>query len=152
MPKRHIVLLAHNVRSLWNVGAFFRTCDGLGIEKLFLTGYTGVPPRKEISKTAIGAEHVIPWEHSRDPLPVVEKLKKQGWQIVSLELSKKSVDLVEFKPKNKVCLIAGHELEGVPEALLDLSDAVVQIPMRGTKESLNVAVAAGIALHHLRYK
>lgn len=149
--KRHIVLLAHNVRSLWNVGAFFRTCDGLGVEKLFLTGYTGLPPRKEISKTAIGAEHVIPWEHSRDPMPIIEKLQKDGWQIVSLELTDSAVDLVDYKPKNKVCLVVGHELTGVPEPILSASDAIVQIPMLGEKESLNVAVAAGIALYHLRW-
>lgn len=147
---RHIRLLAHNIRSLWNVGAFFRTCDALGVEHVYLTGYTGHPPRKEITKTAIGAEHVIPWEHSRDPLPLVEELKKDGWQIVSLELAPGAVDLVDFTPKNKVCLIVGHELTGVPEPLLALSDAVVQIPMLGKKESMNVAVAAGIALHRLR--
>lgn len=150
MQSRSIRLLAHNIRSLWNVGAFFRTCDGLGVEHLYLTGYTGHPPRKEISKTAIGAEHVIPWEHSRDPLPIIEQLKKDGWQIVSLEITPKAIDLEAFVPDKKVCLIVGHELTGVPELLLKLSDAVVQIPMRGEKESMNVAVAAGIALYRLR--
>ena len=148
--ERRIRLLAHNVRSLWNVGAFFRTCDGLKVEHLYLTGYTGHPPRTEITKTAIGAEHWIPWEHSRDPLPIVEELKKDGWQIVSLELAPAAVDVASFDPADKVCLIAGHELTGVPEPLLALSDAVVMIPMLGKKESLNVAVAAGIALHRLR--
>lgn len=147
---RRIRLLAHNVRSLWNVGAFFRTCDGLGIEHLYLTGYTGHPPRKEISKTAIGAENHIPWEHSRDPMPVVEQLKKEGWQIVSLEITKDAVDISSFKPTGKVLLIAGHELTGVPEPILEMSDAVVMIPMQGKKESLNVAVATGIALQRLR--
>lgn len=142
--------MAHNVRSLWNVGAFFRTCDGLQIEHVYLTGYTGHPPRKEITKTAIGAEQWIPWEHNRDPLPIVEQLKKDGWQIVSLEIAKNAVDISRFKPTDKVLLIAGHELTGVPEPLLQLSDATVMIPMMGKKESLNVAVATGIALHHLR--
>jgi len=142
--------MAHNIRSLWNVGAFFRTCDGLAVEHLYLTGYTGHPPRIEITKTAIGAEHTIPCEHARDPLPIIEQLKKDGWQIVSLELSDRSVDIATFVPSDKVCLIVGHELEGVPEAMMNLSDAVVQIPMLGEKESLNVSVAAGIALHHLR--
>lgn len=150
LMKRRIRLLAHNVRSLWNVGAFFRTCDALDIEHLYLSGYTGHPPRKEITKTAIGAEQWIPWEHSRDPLPVIEQLQKDGWQIVSLELTKDAVDLALFKPKNKVCLVVGHELTGVPESILQASDATVQIPMRGKKESLNVAVATGIALHHLQ--
>lgn len=147
---RHIRLLAHNIRSLWNVGAFFRTCDGLGVEHLYLTGYTPHPPRVEISKTAIGAEHFVPWEHARDPLPIIEQLKKEGWQIVSLELTHRSVDLATFVPSDKVCLIVGHELEGVPQTMQDLSDVIVQIPMLGEKESLNVSVAAGIALHRLR--
>lgn len=147
---RSIRLLAHNIRSLWNVGAFFRTCDALGVEHVYLTGYTGHPPRKEITKTAIGAEQWIPWEHSRDPLPIVEQLKKDGWQLVALELHKDAVDLAEFVPASKVCLIAGHELTGVPEELLALCDAVVQIPMLGKKESMNVAVATGIALHRFR--
>lgn len=147
---RNIRLIAHNIRSLWNVGAFFRTCDALNIEHLYLTGYTGHPPRKEITKTAIGAEQNIPWEHSRDPLPIIEQLKNDGWQIVALEIAPGAVDVSAFNPTDKVCLIAGHELTGVPEELLKLSDAVVMIPMLGKKESLNVAVATGIALHHLR--
>ena len=147
---RSLRLLAHNVRSLWNVGSFFRTCDALAVEHLYLTGYTGHPPRKEISKTAIGAEDHIPWEHHRDPVETVRQLKSNGWQIVSLELHPDAVDITEFLPREKVCLIVGHELTGVPEQLLSLSDAIVQIPMRGTKESLNVAVATGIALHCLR--
>ncbi len=150
MTKRKIRLLAHNIRSLWNVGAFFRTCDALAVEHLHLTGYTGHPPRKEITKTAIGADLTIPWDHNRDPLPVIEQLKKDGWQIVALELTKDSVDISTFMPSDKVCLIAGHELEGVPEEILKMADAVVQIPMLGKKESMNVAVAAGIALHRLR--
>jgi tRNA G18 (ribose-2'-O)-methylase SpoU len=147
---RHIRLLAHNIRSLWNVGAFFRTCDGLGVEHLYLTGYTPHPPRTEITKTAIGAELYVPWEHARDPLPIIEQLKKDGWQIVALELTKQSINIAEFTPSDRVCLVAGHELEGVPEQILALCDAVVEIPMLGKKESLNVSVAAGIALHRLR--
>ncbi len=148
--KRRICLLAHNVRSLWNVGAFFRTSDAFAIEKIWLTGYTGTPPRKEIAKTALGADETIPWEHAREPLPVVQALKADGWSIVPLELSSNAVDLQSYAPADKVCLIVGHELSGVPEELLALADTVVKIPMLGKKESLNVAVAAGIALHHLR--
>lgn len=148
---RSIVLLAHNVRSLWNVGSFFRTADALNIEKIFLTGYTGHPPRKEITKTAIGAEEVIPWEGGRDPLPFLHKLKGEGWSLVALEITPDAKDLTDYKPPKKVCLIVGHELTGVPQDILAMCDAVVKIPMLGTKESLNVAVAAGIALHHLRF-
>ncbi len=142
-------LMAHNIRSLWNVGAFFRTCDALGVEHLYLTGYTAHPPRKEITKTAIGAEQWVPWEHSRDPLPIIQSLKQEGWQIVSLELTPDAVDLATFVPMEKVCLVVGHELTGVLEGILALSDAVVQIPMLGKKESLNVSVATGIALWRL---
>lgn len=150
MAKRSIRLLAHNIRSLWNVGAFFRTCDALGVEHLYLTGYTGHPPRMEITKTAIGAEQWIAWEHSRDPLPIIQQLQKDGWQLVALELHKNALDISSFTSKEKVCLIAGHELTGVPEDILELCDAIVQIPMMGKKESMNVAVATGIALHRLR--
>lgn len=150
MAKRSLRLLAHNVRSLWNVGSFFRTCDALGIEKLYLTGYTGYPPRKEISKTAIGAEQWVPWEESRDPFPIIHTLKEDGWQIVALELHPDAVDIAEFHPGDKVCLIVGHELSGVSHDLLAACDAIVQIPMLGKKESLNVAVAAGIGLYWLR--
>lgn len=147
--KRSVRLLAHNVRSLWNVGSFFRTCDALGVERLYLTGYTGHPPRREITKTAIGAEDIVPWEHHKDPLPVLHQLKNDGWQIVALEITKDAVHLKTFKPSKRVCLVVGHELLGLSEDILSLSDAVVMIPMLGTKESLNVAVAAGIALHHI---
>ena len=149
---RHIRLLAFNVRSLWNVGSFFRTADALKIEHIYLTGYTGHPPRQEISKTALGAEEWIPWEQQTDPLPILQKLKTEGWQIVALELTNKSIPLREFQPSDRVCLVVGHELAGVPEDILTLCDSVVQIPMLGRKESLNVAVAAGIALHELRTK
>ncbi len=146
---RSIRFLAHNVRSLWNVGSFFRTCDAFGVEKIYLTGYTGHPPRKEITKTAIGAEEFVPWEHAPDPVPVVQQLKNEGWSIVGLEITSAAVDLNSFKPPKKLCLIVGHELTGVPDSLLELCDHVVKIPMLGKKESLNVAVAAGIALHYL---
>ncbi|NOS68038.1 MAG: RNA methyltransferase [Candidatus Peribacteraceae bacterium] len=148
--KRKLCLVAHNVRSLWNVGSFFRTGDAFGVEKIYLTGYTGQPPRKEITKTALGAEEFVLWEHAQDPLEIVKKLKKDGWSIIPLELTDNAVDLKDFTPSEKICLIVGHELSGVPQEILDISDSVIKIPMLGKKESLNVAVAAGIALHHLR--
>lgn len=148
--KKEICLLAHNVRSLWNVGSFFRTCDAMGVEKLYLTGYTGIPPRREITKTAIGAEDTVPWEHHADPVQLLHQLKKDGWQLVALEITKDAMDLSSFVPSKRVCLIVGHELSGLSEDILSLCDATVMIPMLGTKESLNVAVAAGMALYHLR--
>ena len=145
-----IRVLGHNIRSLWNVGSLFRTCDALAVEKLYLTGYTGHPPRKEITKTAIGAEEWVPWEQSSDPLPIVRRLKEEGWEIVALEQTDAAIPLPSYVPSQKVCLIVGHELSGVPEGLLKLCDRVVEIEMHGNKESLNVAVATGIALHYLR--
>lgn len=148
--ERRICLLAHNVRSLWNVGSFFRTCDAMRVEKIYLTGYTGIPPRKEITKVAIGAEEFVPWEQYENPLDILETLKADRWSLVALELTPDAVDISGYAPEDKVCLIVGHELTGVPPEILDLCDATVMIPMLGQKESLNVAVAAGIALHQLR--
>jgi len=147
--KRQIILLAHNIRSLWNVGSFFRTCDCFGVEKLILTGYTATPPRREISKTAIGAEEWIPWEYHEDPKDAILDLSKDGYRIVALEQDKRSVDLSTYKPQDKLCLILGHEVLGVSKELLVLSDDIIHIPMHGKKESLNVSVAAGVALNHL---
>lgn len=148
---RSIILFAHNIRSMWNVGSFFRTCDAFAVEKIYLTGYTAFPPRKEISKTAIGAEEHVAWEHHDNPIPALESLKKDGWSLVALELTPDSKQLPSFRPAQKTCLIVGHELTGVPEDILSLCDDVVAIGMLGHKESLNVAVAAGVALHHLRF-
>jgi len=150
MKTRSIRLLAHNVRSLWNVGSFFRTADAMNVERMYLTGYTGTPPRKEITKTALGAEEFIPWEKFEDPVPILLELKKEGWQLVALELTADAKEIESFQPHEKICLIVGHELIGVPENVLSIVDETVMIPMLGKKESLNVAVAAGIALHQLR--
>lgn len=151
MKQTKIVVLAHNVRSLWNVGSFFRTADAFGIEKLYLTGYTGHPPRKEISKTAIGAEETVDWESAKEPGPIVEKLAAEGWTCIALELSDDAKPLLELPKVEKLCLIVGHELEGVPEDLRKLCASTVFIPMLGTKESLNVSVALGIALYQARF-
>jgi tRNA G18 (ribose-2'-O)-methylase SpoU len=148
MREKEIYVLAHNIRSLHNVGSIFRTCDGAGVTKLYLTGYCGVPPRKEITKTALGADQSVPWEFHKDPLSVIEMLKKDGVQIISLEKNKKSKDISRFKPEYPFCLIIGNEIDGVEEPLLKRSDAVVHIPMRGKKESLNVSVAFGIGIYH----
>jgi len=147
--ERQIILLAHNIRSLWNVGSFFRTCDAFAVKKLYLTGYTALPPRREISKTALGAEEFVPWEHNKDPLKVINKLRDSGLRIIALEQTDDAVEISHLSVPDKVCLIVGHEVTGVPDEVLKACDDVVHIPMKGRKESLNVAVAAGIALHHL---
>ncbi len=147
---RHICLLAHNIRSLGNVGSIFRTGDAFAVEKIYLTGYTGFPPRKEISKTSLGADEWIEWEHAENPIDLLAELKNDGWTTIALELTSDAVDLLTYHPPEKVCLVLGHEVEGISLELLKACDVVVQIPMLGKKDSLNVAVAAGIALHRLR--
>ncbi|MBU0706369.1 RNA methyltransferase [Patescibacteria group bacterium] len=149
MKKKKVYVLAHNIRSLHNVGSIFRTCDGAGVSKLYLTGYSGVPPRKEITKTALGADDSVLWEFHKDPISVVKMLEKDGVQIVALEKNKNSKDIRKFKPKYPVCMIVGNEIDGVEEALLKLSDHILHIPMHGKKESLNVSVAFGIGIYLL---
>ena len=145
-----LILLAYNIRSLWNVGSLFRSCDCFGVEKLILAGYTALPPRREISKTALGAEEWIPWDQACDASRALQQLRDDGWTIAALEQSERSISLAEYSPKEKTCLIVGHEVLGVPEELLALCDDVLEIPMLGKKNSLNVSVAAGIALYALR--
>jgi 23S rRNA (guanosine2251-2'-O)-methyltransferase len=148
--ERRIVLVAHNIRSLWNVGSFFRTADAFAVEKVYLTGYTGTPPRKEISKTSLGADEWLPWEHADDPATVLSMLRAEGWTIAALELTPNAIDIDAYAPPDKLCLVLGHEVTGVSDDLIGLCDVALQIPMLGKKESLNVAVATGVALHRLR--
>ena len=142
----------NNIRSLYNVGSIFRTADGAGIEKLWLCGITGHPPDKMIAKTALGAEKVVAWEHTTSALAVIRDLKKQGYQIVLLEQAKHSIPYQDFVPKAPVCLVVGNEISGVAEELLSLCDHAIEIEMRGSKNSLNVAVAFGIAAYHIQGK
>ena len=142
--------MAHNIRSLWNVGSFFRTADAFAVEKLYLTGYTATPPRREISKTAIGAEEWIPWEQRDDVKALLRELQNSGWNIVGLELTDDAIALGDYKVKEKTCLVLGHEVTGISPEILSLCDEKIMIPMLGQKESLNVSVAAGIALNGLR--
>lgn len=144
------ILLAHNIRSLWNIGTFFRNADCFGVSKIILTGYTATPPRKEISKTAIGAEDWIAWEYVADPLEAIKSLQESGYSIVALEKTADSQNITTYNPPQKVCLIVGHEVLGVADDILRHCDDIVHIPQYGKKESLNVSVACGIALHVLR--
>jgi tRNA G18 (ribose-2'-O)-methylase SpoU len=152
IKKKEIYLVLQNVRSLFNVGAIFRCADVFGINKIYLCGYTGFPPRNQISKTALGADEWIPWERQRQTLALIKKLKKQGVKIVVLETGKKNKPLPKFKPKFPMALVVGNEIKGVSPSILSLADEVVEIPMLGKKDSLNVAVATGIALYQLRSK
>lgn len=153
--QREIVLIVYNVRSAYNVGSFFRTADGAGVSHMYLIGFTPTPitrfgvPQKEIAKTALGAEMTIRWSHANTVSPVLTKLRKQGFQIVALEQTPASIPVADFKPKQKVALVLGSELGGVPNTVLNKCDAAIEIPMRGLKNSLNVSVATGIALYAL---
>ena len=146
------VVLLDNVRSMYNVGAFFRAADGVGLQKVCLCGITAHPPKKAISKTALGAEEVVPWEHDWDAVATAQKLRSKGLQIIAIETGTQAIDLFEWQPKFPVCVAFGHEVDGLRPELLDLADTHVRIPMLGKKESLNVATAAGVVLYELLRK
>ena len=147
--KKQVYVLAHNIRSMHNIGSIFRTSDGAGVSKIYLTGYCACPPRKDITKTALGAEEFVDWKFYKDPVELVKKLKKDKVQIIALERTEGGKDIFKIKPKYPCCLIIGNEIEGVSDELLDLCDKTVEIPMRGMKESLNVSVAFGIGIYAL---
>ncbi|MEX1028363.1 MAG: TrmH family RNA methyltransferase [Candidatus Paceibacterota bacterium] len=145
-------LVLHNIRSAHNVGSIFRTADAAGVEKIFLTGYTPTPidrhgrARKDIAKTALGAEQTVSWEYSRQPATVISRLKTNRIQIVGVEQDERAGALRDFSIPERVCWILGNEVHGLSSQLRDRCNELVEIPMHGTKESLNVAVAAGIVL------
>jgi tRNA G18 (ribose-2'-O)-methylase SpoU len=147
-----VTVLLDNVRSMYNVGAFFRTADAAGIERLLLTGITAFPPHAGIRKTALGAENTVRWEHARDPLPMLARLGEAGCQIAAVETSVHSVDLYDWKPVFPVCLVFGHEVEGIRPEVAARCDTHVRIPMLGRKHSLNVATAGGVVIYELLRK
>jgi 23S rRNA (guanosine2251-2'-O)-methyltransferase len=147
-----VAVLLDDVRSMYNVGAFFRAADGVCLEKLCLCGITAHPPKKAISKTALGAEEVVPWEHSWDATKMAEDLRRSGFAIAAIETTSHSVDLFEWQPTFPVCVAFGNEVQGLRPDLLEMADTHVRIPMLGKKKSLNVATAAGIVLYELLRK
>jgi len=147
-----VAFLLDQVRSLYNVGAFFRLADAAGLEKLYLCGITGHPPKPALTKTALGAEQVVAWEHHWDPLPVVDRLRDQGRQTAVLETATRAIDLFEWEPRFPVCVVFGHEVEGVRPELAERCDVQVRLPMLGVKHSLNVAVAGGVVAYELMRK
>lgn len=146
------VVLLDNVRSMYNVGAFFRAADGVGLQKLCLCGITGHPPKKAISKTALGAEQTVAWEHEWDGVAMAERLRREGFSVAAIETSSQAVDLFDWQPRFPVCVAFGHEVDGLRPELLEMADAHVRIPMLGQKKSLNVATAGGIVLYELLRK
>lgn len=145
--RSHFCALLENVRSLYNVGAIFRTSDAVLLEKLYLCGITGFPPRNEISKTALGAEEVVPWEYNDDAIKIVKKLKKKGYTIVAVELAHGSVEFTKAKYNFPACFIFGHEVNGISDELMEYVDMSVTVPMLGRANSLNVATCYGIIVY-----
>ncbi len=147
-----VQVILHNVRSLYNVGAFFRTADAVRLEQICLAGITGHPPHREIAKTALGAQDHVPWSRCSDPLTYIEALRDLECEIAAVETSPTAVDLFDWQPRFPVVVMFGHEVDGLDEALLATCDTHVRLPMRGVKHSLNVATAGGVVLYELLRK
>ncbi|MFZ2187404.1 MAG: TrmH family RNA methyltransferase [Candidatus Moraniibacteriota bacterium] len=162
--RKELILVIHNVRSALNVGALFRTADGAGVKRIFLTGYTpcphplgesALPPayltpaQKSLAKTALGAEKIVSWKKSVSPGRVLAELRQAGFAIVALEQHEKSIDYREYASEAGVALVIGNEVRGLDAKILKQCDVILEIPMRGAKNSLNVSVAAGIALYQI---
>lgn len=157
-----IIIIAHNIRSTHNIGSIFRTSEGFGVDKIILSGYSPYPEindhdsrlphlrqkiTRQIHKTALGAETMVAFEYQATP--DIQKLRQQGYAIVGLEQTKQSIKLSDFQPPEKIAIILGEEVHGINQALIDQCDVLVEIPMRGQKESFNVSVACGILLYAL---
>lgn len=153
LPESGIVLVLDNVRSAHNVGSAFRTADSFKADKVWLCGICAVPPSAEIHKSALGAENSVAWEHVADTMQAIERLKEEGYEIISAEQTVNSVMLDEFKPlrNRRYAIVFGNEVSGVSQDVVDASDTVLEIPQFGTKHSLNVSVSVGVILWHFRY-
>lgn len=144
-----LVLVADNIRSGLNVGAFFRSADAFAIQEIILTGLSPTPPHKEINKSAIGATMSVAWQYKEDVVEAIQDLKKQGYLVYGIEQTNESYPLAKFKCEGKVAIVMGNEVDGISTDALPLLDGAIEIPQYGTKHSLNVAVCAGIVLHAL---
>lgn len=153
LPESGLVLVLDNIRSAHNVGSAFRTADSFKVDKVWLCGICAVPPSAEIHKSALGAENSVEWEHVADTMEAVERLKQEGYDIVSVEQTVGSVMLDQFAPVKgkKYALVFGNEVAGVDQKVVDASDFSLEIPQYGTKHSLNVSVSVGVILWHFRF-
>lgn len=147
-------ILLHNIRSAHNVGAIMRTADGAGVAHVYLSGYTPRPVDRfgrsdtQLAKTALGAQHSLPWTYRVDPMPLIASLRRDGWHVVGVEQDARSRNYRTLTLPAKTLFIFGNEVRGLSQGLREACDMLIEIPMRGKKESLNVAVAAGIILFH----
>lgn len=159
----NIVAVLHNIRSMHNVGSIFRTADAAGCKKIYLCGITPGPlnkfkhPNRALLKVSLGAEQSVKWEHARSTNAVIKRLQRDNYYIIVIEQQKGSQSLFCFSQKKqrtsseKVALVLGNEIHGVPLSIGHQADTILEIPMYGTKKSLNVAIAFGIAVYHLVY-
>lgn len=153
MRKSENIVILLNIRSVENVGAMFRTADAVGIDKIYLVGYTPTPldrfgrKRGDMVKSALGAEEYVPWEQVQNISILINKLKKSGFQIIAIEQDKNSINYKKVKPKDKNAFIVGPEVAGIPTSVLKKCDMIAEIPMHGKKESLNVATSLGVVLY-----
>ncbi len=162
---RQIIVIAHDIRSCHNIGSLFRTAEGLGIKKIYLTGYTPYPISSEdqrlpyiaqkidrqIEKTALGASKNLPWNHDSDIVHTLTFLHNEGFRLIALEQNENSHPLPSFIPSTKTALIVGNEVDGLPDEVLKICDAIIEIPMFGKKESFNVVQAAAMAMYQIRF-
>lgn len=149
MKKGSLIFILVSLRSLYNVGSIFRTADALGVEKIYLTGFTGTPKQSKVKKTALGAEENIDWEKVASTSKVIETLRSEGYQIIGLEKTDVSQDFRKWKPTKKTVILLGNEERGLSPRILKQCDKVIHLPMAGVKESLNVSVAAGSIGYYL---
>lgn len=147
-PKIPLVAVLDNVRSLHNVGSVFRSCDAFAVETLYLCGFTGTPPNKEINKTALGATESVVWKHESDIIALIHQLKQSGYTVCAVEQTQQAIQLHNFTidATKKYALIFGNEVDGVQQNVIAQCDAVIEIAQGGTKHSLNIAVSAGVVL------
>ncbi len=150
-----IVVIAHKIRSLYNVGSIFRTCDAIGAQKLYLSSYTASPKEQPVrlSKTALGADKTVPWEKTKTISPIIKKYKKLGYEIIALEETKnQSIFYNKWQPTTKILIILGNEVNGISKSTLKMCDKIIQLPMLGQKKSLNVTVAFGAIAYYILSK
>lgn len=160
---RNVILIAHNLRSAHNVGSLLRTAEGLGVKKVCLTGYSPYPRAeqderlphiaekmdKQITKTALGAERMVPWEHFADISLLIPQLQREKFVVAALEQAATAIPLPDYDPPQKIAIVVGREVEGIEPVVLAACDVILEIPMVGKKESFNVAVAAAMALYEI---
>lgn len=147
-----VTVLLDNIRSLYNVGAFFRTADAVRATQIVLAGITPTPDDPRIAKTALGAERVQAWTKVAEAASAIDDLRARGHEIAGIETSLHAVDVFDWQPRFPVCVVFGHEVDGISPALLDRCDVHVRIPTLGTKRSINVATAGGVVLYELLRK